>query len=385
MKNSILFIAWSMLLLSACSSTKELSVTITSLPLNRDSVTFYKAWTIYEGNNGIYFLSMKNNENAVTLYKESSKGFNLYKTLVFPQTYIDTMGDEMNSDKFQLVPINLDSLIIFTRHTISLLDMRNSCLLKHFSYNHDSEVVIIVDRCGPLRWNATRKVLPVMVVRFDKKDETWDWDSEMAAEFSLETGKLNILPIKYPRERSYTNHILSNFYSDPLITCNNEKYIVGFQGTPTVFTYNSGKNRTDSFRIENPLFRPFPAYYDTLKLKGDAAFLKQMVNSATYDFSFSELIYDSHMDLYYRFFKCEMPEKNSEGKKNELSDGQIGFSVIDNKFQVIGDACWNIKEASSSSWYATSKGIYGFTHGYVGKKCSNNHKGNIIRINWEKE
>lgn len=385
MKNSILFIVWSMLLLSACSSTKELSVEITSLPINRDSVTVYKAWTIYEENNAIYFLSMKKNENAVTIYKEAPEGFNAYKNLVFPQAYIDTMGSEMNSDKFQLVPINLDSLIIFTRHTISLLDMKNSCMLKHFSYNHDSEDVVIVDRCGPLRWNAARKVLPVMIVRFDKEDKTWDWDSEMAAEFSLETGSLNILPVKYPRERNYTNFILSNFYSEPLITSGNGKYVVGFQGTPTVFAYDVSKNRTDSFHIENPSYQPFPAYYDTLKLIGDAAYIQQMMHSATYDFSFSELIYDSHMDVYYRFFKCSMPEKNSEGKINEFSGKQIGFSVINNGFQVVGDACWNMKEASSSAWYATSKGIYGFTHGCVGKKCSKSHKGNIIRINWEKE
>ena len=383
MKKLLFFLSFIAILLSSCQHERMLPVEITSIPLEWNQMTRYKAWTIFEDANGIYFMAKEHETDSLQLYKEANNGFTLHRMIEIPHSYIDTMKDEMNSDKFQLVPVNQDTLIIFTRHTISLLDLRNGAMLKHYSYNHDSDLIVIVDRAGPLRWNTERKVLPVMIVRFDEAENDWDWDTEFAAEFSLETGKLNILPITYPRERCYTNYILSGLRPDPMITYGNGKYLLGFQSSPTMFVYDIRSGKKDSICVKNPMYKPYPDYYDTLKLVGEAAYLQQMMRSAICDFYFTELMYDPYKSVCYRFFLRDLPEKDKNGKTNEFVDKEIGFSVIDNGLKVVGDAHWQMKEASSSAWYATSKGIYGFTHGCIGEKCTNKRMGNIIRINWK--
>ncbi len=385
MRKLLNFIVAIPVLLSSCQHGEILDLEITSIPLQRDSIDIYAAWTIYEDSNGIYFMAKKQGESSVLLYKETTDCFRFMQSFAFPQAYLDTMKDEIHSDKFQLIPVNLDSLIIYTRHTISLLDLKNGILLKHFAYNHDSENVIIVDRAGPLKWNHERNVLPVMIVRFDKTGKKWEWDTEFAAEFSIESGELNIIPVIYPKEKCYTNYILSGMHQEPFITYGKGQYVFGFEGSPTLLIYDPQKNITDSIQIINPLYKPFPDYYDTLKLRGEVAYLQQMIRSATFDYYHIQMAYDPYNNVYYRFFLQDLSEKNENGKKNEYSDKKIGFSVINDRFQVIGDGHWEMKKANSSAWYPTSRGIYGFSHGCIGENCQVKRLGNIIKINWKKK
>lgn len=360
----------------------EIEITIDSTRIREALPDRLKAWTIFEEKDGIYFIAKPEQKDSLFFYREGFSDFALEKVYALPSSYVDTMGEEMNSFHFQIVPVHKDTLIIFTWHTISMLALKKGKILNHYVFNHEIEEAVMVDRAGPLKWDPYRKVLPVMIVRSDNQESRrWNWDSELLGEFSLETGKLSILPVSYPQVREYTQPKLYNCLgSDPLITFSRDRYVVGFPGTPVVFSCDMRTHKTDSLYLQNPMYKPCPPYTMSVQWKKKES---RHITLDVCDFRYTGITYDACRDVYYRFFVCDSLDFAPDGKVNDYLYCENGFTVLNKKLQMLGDAHWNARKVHSTAWYPTSKGIYGFAYRRNGNSCGNNRNGNIIKINWE--
>jgi len=307
MKYSILIIVC-IILVSCHAQETNISYDVQLDSIN-DSYFNIRTWGFYEDNTGIYFYAKDYSPDTIKVFKESNNGFDFYKNILLPKNYIDTMGKEIHSDKYKITFVNLDNIIVCTRQSIALINIKNNNLSKFYWHSLEDDNYALVDRFGILKWNAYRKKLPLMLVRFDNRNERkWGWDSELLAEFSFETGTFNIIPIKYPYVEQYTAKEINYNYVDPLITFKKDTYVVGFGNTPVMFSYDTKKNKLDSFYIKNSTYKSITILHDTLAKNDFTRYQEYATNSMIYDYFYNLLIYDEYKDVFYRFFFKDMPQ-----------------------------------------------------------------------------
>ncbi|MGI6292571.1 MAG: DUF4221 family protein [Bacteroidales bacterium] len=332
-----------------------------------------KAWGFYECNKGIFLFTKLSYSDTINIFKEESNGFNLYKVVKLPKAYMDTIGSEIESDRFQITFVDLNTIVIVTRYSLAMIDIKNNKLSKYFYQSYDSYA--LVDRFGAIRWNKSRNKLPLMLVRFDDyNSQKWDWDSELLAEFDFKTGKINILPIRYPFVEQYLSKYTNYSYVDPLITFNKNKYVVAFGNNPIIFTYDVKTKKSDSLYVENVNYKPITIITDTNVKHDFDLYQDYIMASYTNDFFYTEMVYDEYNHVYYRFFYKDMPKYDEDSLLNTFDKKDVGLSVLDENFKIIGDIIWKTKGGGYSSfWYPTSNGLYGISFGCIGGACKKNH------------
>jgi hypothetical protein len=351
------FFCLASIVLYACSH-KESKVTYS---FTQDTLNVSRNLQIegfYEDKSGIYFYGKTFDKDSVFLYNENNGQFIFHSFLKLPSTYLDTLKNKY--EPIDLAFITLDSLIAFTSQSIALLDVKNDSMLRYFLHSQDGDTCYLVNRGCKLKWNAARKALPIMIIRTnDMSNRKWNWDSEFLGEFSIETGKVKILPLKFPYVEEYYG--TKNYYSfcDPMITFKGEKYVVGFKNTPVTFIYDASKNKMDSLFIVNSNYKPL-SEVDTVGLTSPSNYINFIIAGSTYEFYFEHLIYDGYKDVFYRFFLKEMPKKNKEGLLNTLKEKPSGVTLLDKNLNVIGDTYWIRKR--TNNWFPSSKGLLGITY-----------------------
>ncbi|HOF16426.1 MAG TPA: DUF4221 family protein [Bacteroidales bacterium] len=354
LKNLGLLFLISVLFCSCLEKEKEIKYSFT-----QDTIVIAKSLQIkgfYEDKSGIYFYAKKYYCDSLFLYQEQNGHFEFHSFLNLPKSYLDSIK-ELNS-AIDLAFINLDSVIAYTPQTIALLDLKNNALLKLFHHSQLDDTCVLLNRGGKLKWNPIRKTLPMMIICNDVSRRTWNYDTKFLGEFSLETGQVNILPLIYPYVEEYYGN--KNYYSgtDPMITFKRDRYVVGFNTSPVIFTYTANNNKIDSFFIVNSNYKPLDEV-DTTGLSNPSNYINFIIEGSTYQFYFEQLVYDEYKDVYYRFFAKDMPKKNKDGLLNTLKDKYYGLTVMDKNLKIIGDALWQGKK--TNYWVPSSKGLLGMS------------------------
>ena len=380
LKNIIIFTVCLFMLIPCIAQKDSVSLCIKDSTINYSfPLVKFKTFGIYENNEGIFLYAKQSYSDTLYLFKEKKEKFYLYKTSTLPQEYIDTVGNEIESNDFQIAFIDLKNIVIVAGRSIAWIDIDRRKLMKYYYQTWDKHA--LTDRFGALKWNESREKLPMMLVRFDDKNERkWDWDTKLLAEFDIHTGKIEIFPIVYPFVEQYRTKYLNFSYIDPLITFNRGKYVVGFGNNPIIFTYDTKSRVIDSLYVKNKYYKPISIINDT-NIESDFSLYQDYVISAyTSDFFYTSIVYDKYNHTYYRFFFKDMPKYDENGLLNSFSDKKIGINVLDENFNIIGDVVWDSKGNYSTYWYPTSKGIYGINTGCVGDACKRNNL-TVIKLN----
>jgi hypothetical protein len=369
MKKIIIFIINSLILVSCIPQETKIIYRIEKDSINHSSsFANLKAWGIYEYNKSIFLYSKLSKSDTLYIFKEEKNGFNPYKFVSLPKAYLDTIGKEIESDRFQIAFIDLNNIIIVTRYSLALIDIKNNKLLKYYFQSYNDYA--LVDRFGSMKWNNYNKKLPMMLVRVnDRKERKWAWDTKLLAEFDFKTGEINILPIVYPFVEQYQSKFMNYSYVDPLITFNKSKYVVAFGNNPVIFTYNVKNKSFDSLFIENQNYKPITIISDTNVEHDFNLYQDYVMSTYTNDFYYTSIVYDEYKNVYYRFFSKDMPKYDENGLLNPFNKKDVGLTILDENFKIIGDVFWKSKEGNSTCWFPTSNGLYGITFNCFGGIC----------------
>ncbi len=384
MKKVIMFIICSLTLVSCDSQETKVKYYI-----EKDSINYafpfnnLKTWGIYEYNKDIFLFAKFSKSDTIYIFKEGKNGFNLFKDVPLPKVYLDTIGSEIQSDRFQIAFIDLNNIIIVTRYSLAMIDIKNSKLVKYYYQSYDKYA--LVDRFGVIKWNQYRNKLPMMLVRFDNHSERkWAWDSQLLAEFDFKTGKINILPIVYPFVEQYRSKGMNYSYADPLITFNKNKYVVAFGNNPIIFTYDVKTEKKDSFYIEIINYKPVTIITDSIVEQDFNLYQDYVMSAYTNDFFYTEIIYDEYYHVYYRFFYKDMPKYDENGLVNTFNKKDIGLTILDRILKLLEILYGRRKMHIHRFGILHQMVLYGITSNCIGSVCKKDHL-TVLKLKLEYE
>ncbi len=349
-----LFIFFLLSCLFACQYNKhDISYHITRDTLV--NVPLYAQKGFYENDSGIYFYCKPIQYDSLCVYKiGENETFNFYNYLKIPSVFADSV--DCNHEVSQWILVNLDTIIALGNQTLNFLDMKNDTVFHTFPLEGDGYVLDALCM-NSLQWNKNRQVLPLRYVNYGNiKERTYNGDVEMVAEYSLEKGLQPIAP-KYPFEIS-DSYLKDYTFLPPclvMLASHEDMFVYAFSTSSLLICYDAKNNKVDSFYLNNENYKPLPQ----LDTTGMAQISRSnfIGRQSLVNFYYTDLLYDAYKGIYYRFFKKDMPLKNEKGFFNTWDDVIYGVTLIDNKFNIIGDVCFQPKEYRQTN-FVTSKGLY---------------------------
>ncbi len=341
-------------LLFSCQSQKKSSI---EYKITRDTITNIPTYTykdFWEDSSGIYFYCKPIKNDSLFVYKiDENAILNFYTYLKIPSAFAATI--DCNSEVSQWILVNLDTIIAISKQSLNFLDMKNDTIIHIFPLSGDGYILDALCM-NHLQWDRNRRTLPLRFVNYNNEERTYNGDVEMVAEYSIEKG-LRIIPIKYPFEVS--DSYLKDYTFLPsnlvMLASNKDTFAYAFSTSPILMLFDIKTNTLDSLYLYNENYKPLPQL-DTTSV-AQISWSNFIGRQSLVNFYYTNFLYDKYKGLYYRFFKKDIPLKNEEGFFNTWDDVCYGVTLIDKKFNIIGDVCFSPKEYRHA-YFVTSKGLY---------------------------
>ncbi len=180
-------------------------------------------------------------------------------------------------------------------------------------------------------WNPINKSI-YLPITFIKKDESNQ--GLFLVEIFTETGEEKVLPYKLPQIYNSITQQCRYPFNDNIIgvISQNKKlnYCFGITNEILQIDLASGDHRYISVPHTN-FSEPIPYCFEGRISPDDFG------RNMDLTFCYNQFFYDQKRDVFYRFYKMEMPDINEDGLKTTWKDFQFGFTVLSSDFEEIGE------------------------------------------------
>lgn len=317
---------------------------------NLREINELELFAVKEIDDSIYIVTKHFNSLNLYFYKYFNDSLIFERTSKLPKTEFDSCNKFGRLSSMDI--INKDSLLLFQKHKISILNLKDERIDFTFIHSLNDSNYYFNTYPQPISWNYYNNTILSITLRFDdKKTKKFPYDTEFSTEINPYNSKINIVPLKYPKDIFQTSLIFTLFH-DPYITTSENYYVGSFGITPDIFTLNKKTKEIKKIKIKHNKILPIEPF-DSLRRPDYEYLLKHMTKSINY----FQIIYDKYNDVYYRFYKLNLKsEKKEDGTLNVFKDKISCISVISNDFKLIGDV--EFKESFYNfGWFPTSKGL----------------------------
>ena len=293
-------------------------------------------WTMYEKGNDLYLLAFSQKDSLMHILKEDSSGF-----VPFGNFALDTatLYQLLEEDKMLLNShlLMLDThllLIVPNNYLYSVYDINAQQLMFQRIQKNDS-ILIGATQNDAMMYDKQRERLVYFPYNLNFTDDSFRY--KILTGENIYTGNQELYPVYFPQVKEfkdgYTNLEQCHFHCIA-----GDKYVTTQSKTNILSVYDTQTQKVKMFDIVSDNYTPYPKEYKNYNFNDDFIGLINFKNKTmTCDYYNHSLLYDEYKKLYYRFFSIAQPEYNEEGLKNTINTKHTGVSLIDEKFNYIGD------------------------------------------------
>lgn len=270
-----------------------------------------------------YFLNTEGKE--ILVYNIAAKSFSKSIPLYDSLFYRDSIG-ELSS----FYAYNIDSIFILQEFRITLINNKGA-LLSSWKINTDtlSPYYYKLSTNFPIFYSASHNSLFIQQISMvTGGDSRQKFSCGVEAEFNLTSKRVDTLPMNYP------TMYRTNFYgfADEVSRCiNGNTFVYSFMLDPNIYTLNTTNGITSIKPGKSRLQSSTPAAIPLNNKDSSQIKMEQMQQYPIY----TNILYDSYRQLYYRFFYKDQQMQNPDGTYNAWADKDFVLMVFDQEFNLI--------------------------------------------------
>jgi len=169
-------------------------------------------------------------------------------------------------------------------------------------------------------------------------------------QISLLTNKFETYHISFPQ--NYIDHYYG-FATHVYINSCDSFSLISFPCNANIFLLDRYKNSVQTYTAKSKYQTEEAMPLDTSCKNSTEEKMRHLTTVPYY----AEILYDKYRELYYRFFRKNIPLRQSNGKYNDFTDKPVVLMVLNKQFEVIGE--YELKDFRNSYVSFVSKaGLY---------------------------
>jgi hypothetical protein len=298
----------------------------------------------------------KSTIDSLDFYMYSTEGFKKLKsTYVKDQSLFAPSAEFGGINKIQC--INTDSLIFFKTYDVwqnyrfflysAKMDsiLYDSYFFPEKMYTGDTVVKYCMS--DQFLWNPkTRRI----GFYFYRGNDTSVSDKHFFAEIDPDNNEVIIHDIPLPSVYNTKPNEVFPWRDRIFVTLNkNNNYVFCFGITNEIIEYDPASQTTEIHRVEHKNYSKPISYVFEEKVNGD-----DFVSIGEQTFAYLNLLFNTVSEEYVRVYYMELPEKDEDRYINDVSEKQMGFSIIDKSFNTIGEVLLSENEKKFYSYFTAT-------------------------------